>query len=100
VSRPPDVPFSWSNRAGRAAGTRPSLTADRDDRESVGAQTARDPGGIAEVIRSTVEDHPDMPVCRENLSELRVNLVLIAGHDDQPALRSALGLPRREPRRG
>jgi hypothetical protein len=65
----------------------------RHDREAVDAQTARDPGRIAGAIRSPVEDQLDMLVGREDPPELRVNLVLVAGHDDEPALWSNLYLP-------
>ena len=55
------------------------------------AETAGDPGRIASGGRAPVEDHADVPVGGENAPELRVDLVLLAGHDDEPMPRSTLG---------
>src|SRR5512143_2223287 len=72
----------------------------RDDREAVNAQAAGDPGVVARAVGAPVEDHPGMAVRREHPAELRVDLVLVTGHDHEPALRPATpGLPGGKPRR-
>ncbi len=62
------------------------------------AETAGDPGRIASGGRAPVEDHADVPVGGENAPELRVDLVLLAGHDDEPTPRSTLCHPWPAPR--
>src|SRR5512144_1551482 len=73
----------------------------RNYREAVKAQAAGHPGVVARGIRSPVEDHPGAAIGREKPAKLLVYLVLVAGHDHQPARGSATaGLPEGETHRG
>jgi CheY-like chemotaxis protein len=88
-----------SARRDRPTSTLSALADRRHDGESMDAQTTREPGRLAGGIRTPVEDHADVPIGGADPPEPRVDFVLVASHDDEPALWSAVRLPRRDPSR-
>jgi hypothetical protein len=90
-------------RVGRSTVTRPSPSTSRAracSRRRARTRTPRSPGSAAQPGPPRSRGGADMPVGRENPPELRMDLVLLAGHDHKPVSWSARRLPRRELHRG